>query len=123
MKYKYITGKMAEEAASKGWEAAIKCSALKWWYFGTCTADEMDNATCVGANCALCKMEECTACPLRKHQGNRRCVAYYTLYFQADTLYWIWKRDRNKTNFRKFQAKARRLARVIEKLKPQKDLS
>ena len=123
--YKYCTKKMVDKAVKQGREAVIKCASDKWWFFGTCTekqARRLGRYPDLGRNCALCAVFNrdvedgcCDTCPLYMTQ-TLACVDG-SLYDQADTLVDNWWDYPTTTNFKKFQAKARKLARVIGRLK------
>lgn len=122
MEYRYCTERMAENAAKKGLKAAVECSALKWWFVGTCTRtqfrkhywDTKLDVSGTGDNCALCEHcgTDCNICPLNS------CAGVETPFRQADMAADMYCDNPTLTNFRKFQAKARKLARIIERLKP-----
>ncbi len=118
MEYKYITKAAAKKAAKQGREAAIKCSADKWWFFGTCTeADYVPYRHKLGENCSLCSMFlRKDTCPLMPCVGI--CTANCNeIYWEAYTLSGAYDANPTATNFKKFQQKARKLARVIGRLK------
>lgn len=123
MKLKYVTQREAEKAAKKGDAEAIKYSAIKWWFYGTCSEADftraMGYAENVGANCSLCFAYreitgECDGCPLYKKTG-MECGDTGSLFDNAWDASCEYIDDMTKANFKKFQGRARKLARVIDK--------
>lgn len=118
MTYKYCTKKMVDKAVKQGREAVIKCASDKWWFFGTCTEKQFSRICNYGlsGNCAMCALFNpdttygaCEICP---------CQPYCEKDYQrAVDLRNYWNYNPTATNFKKFQAKARKLARVIGRLK------
>lgn len=120
MKYRYCTGKMAENAAKRGPKTAIRCSARKWWFYATCTQEQYLIHTNIGANCALCDIDNqnCPRCPLNKNGLKCRMNIHpVSLYGKAAIASRVYDNKRTVDNFRKFQYMSRRLAMAIERLK------
>ena len=126
MKYTYCTKRMSERAAKKGLESAIDCSRDKWLFFGNCDEKQISRISPakLGMNCSLCKFSVigthssisiCPRCLLKKHCTNSYDPSF--TYWQAYDLYKSYKERPTKTCFKKFQAKARELARLIGRLK------
>lgn len=116
--YKYCSKAMVDKAVKQGREAVIKCASDKWWFFGTCTEKELSRTANRGLanNCALCSFlnphsdtKGCINCPCRPY-----CMDYFHKAVELRKYYTV---NPTKTNFKKFQAKARKLARVIGRLK------
>ena len=115
--YKYCTEAMVNKAVKQGREAVIKCASDKWWFFGTCTERQFKKVAFLGLNrnCALCKFlgpaigGECDNCPCQPYCR----VDYHDAVFIED----IYISNPTATNFKRFQVKARKLARVIGRLK------
>lgn len=117
---------MAKTAAKKGKKAAIACARDKWMFFGKCTSDDLmkrfgcrdRNHVFLGDSCSLCEFTGniCYDCPLAK-SGNHCLFSDSSVYHVAAYLFDNWTSNPTKTNFKKFQAKARKLARIIGRLK------
>ena len=125
----WVSEKMAERAAKQGEVAAAKTSAKKWWNYGTCTMDQLlkahtkDPVTSALANdiqdCALCSYrsrysQHCDSCILpRVYPDELSCSG---VYLDADLLLDdFMDRGTTITKFRKFQQKARKLARMLDR--------
>lgn len=117
MKDCYVTFEMAKEASGKSVEASIKCSAMKWRWFGNCTRDEFaKKVKHIGYYCSICMDTFCRDCPLGRTPN--KCSKGGSIYTQARHIYEEWKKHPTLANFYKFQTQARKLAQVIERLKP-----
>ena len=126
MTYKYCTKKMVTKAVRQGREAVIKCSSDKWWWYGTCTEKELKRSlrNYLGTNCALCEYRisfsetdepYCGDCGFSSHCYWHRDKDL--LFWQAEDLLEEWEAKPTATNFKKLQAKARKMARIIGRLK------
>ncbi len=124
---KWVTDKIATDAATKGLRPAIDMSAQKWWNYGFCTQAKFNKTLAqwrnlnLGADfqlCALCVYvkDGCKDCLLCKDQG-LDCNEESSLYYQAKELLYDYDDNPTKTNFDKFQAKAQELWRIIKNLK------
>jgi hypothetical protein len=118
MKYKYCTKAMVDKAVKQGREAVIKCASDKWWFFGTCSkGGYWPRRYDLSNNCSLCAMFLGNdTCPLRP--GLATCTGQCNeIFWEISNISIAYDCNPTATNFKKFQAKARKLARVIGRLK------
>lgn len=120
--YKYCTKAMVTKAIKQGREAVIKCASDKWWFFGACTEKQLNKngEIFMGGNCSMCVYfadVNYGACPLSKNGSMCYGGECPDSFWEADSRYDKYINNPTSTNFKKFQAKARKLARVIGRLK------